>query len=69
MKLVHFTSYNGKRHLSFVANKVISFTESPGDSDKTLIIVQTPSDNDEFIVGENYGQVLVIMDLAEDDSL
>lgn len=65
MELVHFTKYSGEGTMSFVKDKIIAFCES-GNADKTTIFVLSAGgDNDEFVVGDNYRQVVSIMEDAK----
>jgi hypothetical protein len=62
MKLVHFTTFDGKSSISFIADKIVAFHENARYEDKTSIIISTGENSEEFIVGDNYAQVNSIME-------
>ena len=63
MELVHFTRYDGIGSISFVADKIVAFTAFNKDESKTSIFVVSACDeHEEFVVGENYRQVVAIME-------
>ena len=61
MKLVHFLRHDGKGTITFAADKIVAFTRFIGDPAKTSIFVAGAEDDDEFIVGETYEQVIRMM--------
>ena len=63
MQLVHFERYDKKGSISFVKDKIIGFVAYSEDEMKTMIYVGM-GENDEFIVANNYGEVLAIMETA-----
>ena len=65
MKLVHFTRFDGKDSISFVQDKIIAFCENSQEPEKTSIFVLSAGgDNDEFVVADNYRQVVSILENA-----
>jgi len=68
MKLVHFTRYDGKGTIAFVANKIFGFTEhAPGYTSIYCGETNYEGEFDEFIVRENFRQVVSIMEQVKED--
>ena len=67
MNLVHFTRLDDKGSISFVSNKIIAFAENDEKKqDTSIFVMNAGAEVDEFIVGDNYGQVLSIMEAAKE---
>jgi len=67
MNLTHFSRLDGKGSISFISNKIIAFAEYDEKKQNTSIFVMNSgAECDEFIVGDNYGQVLSIMETAKE---
>lgn len=64
MKLVHFSRFDGKDSISFVADKIIAVVENQDNEKKaSVFVLSAGGENDEFVIGNSYREAVTILEV------
>jgi len=59
MEIIEFKSYNDNFPMAFIVDKIVAFSPSQVEENKTRIfVISAGGENDEFLVSEKYTTVL-----------